>query len=143
MKVQTKISVITVMFLLGASVAGSANAQSFSSTATTTSFTFARNLTLGARGDDVSALQKFLIDKGFLNISTSTGLFGRLTKQSLGAWQASVGISPAVGFLGQYQEKKLIRLFWRCLLLLPHQQLHPSPLPMRFMVVPQVLALVQ
>ncbi|HAT68425.1 MAG TPA: hypothetical protein DCS20_02305 [Candidatus Yonathbacteria bacterium] len=107
MKAQTKISVIMVMFLLGASMAGSANAQSFSSTATTTSFTFTRNLTLGAQGDDVSALQKFLIGKGLLNISTSTGLFGRLTKKSLGVWQTSVGISPSVGFFGPISREKI------------------------------------
>lgn len=63
-------------------------------------FTFNRNLTLGISGDDVFALQQFLIAGGYLKISTSTGYFGALTQSALGAWQVSVGISPAVGYFG-------------------------------------------
>ncbi len=61
---------------------------------------FSRNLTLGSRGGDVSALQQILISKGFLRISAPTGYFGRLTKLALREWQASAGISPAFGYFG-------------------------------------------
>lgn len=103
MNIQNKISVIAVMFLFGISIAASANAQ----TTPITSSTFTRNLTLGIRGDDVSALQKFLIDNDFLKISAPTGLFGSLTKQSLGAWQASMRISPSIGFFGPISREKI------------------------------------
>ena len=87
--------------LLCVSVIGSRVAMAgVSSGASATGFTFTRNLAAGTRGDDVSALQQFLITGGFLKISTSTGHFGALTATALGRWQASVGISPAAGFFG-------------------------------------------
>jgi LPXTG-site transpeptidase (sortase) family protein len=70
-------------------------------------FIFARNLSAGVRGDDVSALQQFLITGGFLKILTPTGYFGPLTKSALGAWQASAGISPSVGFFGPISRAKI------------------------------------
>jgi len=70
-------------------------------------FLYMRNLTLGARGNDVSALQQFLITKGFLKIATSTGYFGPITRTALGAWQASVGVYPAAGFFGPITIEKI------------------------------------
>ncbi len=68
---------------------------------TSMSFNFTRDLTLGSKGADVSALQQVLISKGFLTaVSAPTGFFGPATKAALAKWQASVGISPAVGFFG-------------------------------------------
>ncbi|HUC31519.1 MAG TPA: sortase [Candidatus Paceibacterota bacterium] len=99
LKVSNKISLIALLlclFMLG----NNAGANASSSTAPGTDFNFTRNLTLGFQGDDVSALQQFLIADGFLKISTSTGYFGPLTTAALGAWQASEGVSPAVGFFG-------------------------------------------
>ena len=52
------------------------------------------------RGNDVSALQQFLITGGFLKISAPTGYFGPLTRTALGAWQASVNVFPPAGFFG-------------------------------------------
>ena len=68
---------------------------------------FAHNLTLGMRGGDVSALQQFLIAGGFLKNTAPTGYFGPLTKSALGAWQASVDISPAAGFFGPISRIKI------------------------------------
>lgn len=65
-----------------------------------TSVTFTRNLTVGSKGDDVSALQQILINGGFLNIAAPTGYFGSMTKAALAAWQSSKGIAPAVGYFG-------------------------------------------
>jgi LPXTG-site transpeptidase (sortase) family protein len=107
MNVKNKISVVAATLLIGVSMAVSTHAQGLSLVTPSTGFIFARDLTLGVRGDDVSALQKFLIDNGFLNISKPTGLFGPLTKQSLSVWQASVGISPSVGFFGRISREKI------------------------------------
>jgi len=66
----------------------------------TPSFNYTRDLTVGSKGDDVKALQEFLMAKGFLKIAAATGFFGSLTKAALVAFQKSVGISPASGFFG-------------------------------------------
>ena len=73
-------------------------------------FSFTRNLTLGARGDDVSALQQFLIDENYLKITASTGYFGPLTRTALGAWQASAGVFPPAGFFGPITMAKISSL---------------------------------
>jgi sortase (surface protein transpeptidase) len=77
------------------------------STAKAANNTFTQNLTIGAHGSDVSALQKFLIAGGYLTIATSTDYFGTLTASALGAWQASVGISPAAGYFGALSRGKM------------------------------------
>ncbi len=63
---------------------------------------FSRSLTIGSTGADVVALQGFLVEKGFLVMpaGTAMGYFGNLTKAALGAYQASVGITPSVGYFG-------------------------------------------
>ncbi len=65
---------------------------------------FNTNLTVGSTGADVSALQSWLISKGFAipSISSgaaSTGYFGAQTKSAVVAYQTSVGL-PATGFVG-------------------------------------------
>ena len=69
---------------------------------TYTSDTFTRSLTLGSRGTDVVQLQTILETKGFLVMPAGVGkgYFGPLTRAALARYQASVGISPAVGFFG-------------------------------------------
>ncbi len=62
--------------------------------------TFSRDLTVGSKGDDVTALQQFLIDGGYLKIAQPTGYFGRLTKAAVAAWQKASGVSPAAGYFG-------------------------------------------
>jgi len=56
------------------------------------------NLKYGARGTEVSELQEFLIDKGFLS-GTATGNFYSLTLKAVIAYQTSVGL-PVTGFVG-------------------------------------------
>lgn len=73
---------------------------------TTTSYTFTRNLTVGSRGADVTALQQILITGGYLNITTPTGYFGPLTKAAVAKWQAAVGL-PATGFFGPLSRAKV------------------------------------
>lgn len=63
-------------------------------------YNFTRDLTVGSKGDDVSALQQILIEGGYLKIAAPTGYFGSLTKTALAAWQKANGISPASGYFG-------------------------------------------
>lgn len=65
-----------------------------------TSYTFTKNLTLGAKGDDVNALQQVLISGGYLKIAAPTGYFGPATQAALAAWQKANNITPAVGYFG-------------------------------------------
>lgn len=54
-----------------------------------------RNLALGARGDDVKALQNFLVNKGHLTADNVTGYFGMLTQAAVQAFQRTNGIVSA------------------------------------------------
>lgn len=67
---------------------------------TVSSYNFTRDLTVGAKGADVTALQNILISKGHLKISAPTAYFGPATQAALAAWQKSAGVSPAVGYFG-------------------------------------------
>ncbi len=70
------------------------------------SSSFTRDLTVGSRGDDVTALQTFLIGKNTgakaqaLAEAAATGYFGVLTQAALAEYQAAQVISPAVGYFG-------------------------------------------
>jgi len=67
-----------------------------------------RNLTVGLKGQDVWALQVYLITNNILaptgpagsKLTNPTGYFGALTKNALAEYQAQAGISPASGLLG-------------------------------------------
>lgn len=97
MKISTKLTLISGL-LFCAFVTNNASAAEL---------IFTRNLTTGTQGDDVEILQKFLIDNGFLKITTPTNYFGALTKTALSSWQTSVGISPASGFFGPISRKRI------------------------------------
>ena len=65
----------------------------------TSCYSYTKDLTLGAKGADVTALQQFLNSKGYLTVS-ATGYFGALTKAALAKFQAASNISPAAGYFG-------------------------------------------
>lgn len=72
--------------------------------AATANAAFNTNLTVGSTGADVSALQSWLISKGFSIPAISSGAaapgyFGSQTKSAVVAYQASVGL-PNTGFVG-------------------------------------------
>lgn len=78
---------------LQASLGGSSSAS--------TGHNFTMDLTVGSKGEEVSALQQVLINGGFLTaVSAPTGYFGSATKAAVMAWQKSAGISPASGYFG-------------------------------------------
>ena len=64
------------------------------------SVTFTTDLTIGSRGTDVTALQNWLISRGFSIPAGATGYFGTQTRAAVAAWQASANISPPVGYFG-------------------------------------------
>ncbi len=72
-----------------------------SGAAMTSSYSYTKDLTLGSKGADVTALQQMLINDGYLTaVSKPTGYFGALTQKALAAYQAAKGISPAAGYFG-------------------------------------------
>ena len=75
------------------------SAASSSSAAATISL--AVNLNLGASGNDVIVLQRFLQGKNFLKIPAGVkeGYFGTLTKKAVADFQKSAGL-PATGYCG-------------------------------------------
>jgi len=76
---------------------------------TTTTTTFTTDLTVGSTGSEVSALQQWLVSKGFLTMPAGVafGYFGNLTKAAVAAYQASAGITPAVGYFGPITRAKV------------------------------------
>jgi peptidoglycan hydrolase-like protein with peptidoglycan-binding domain len=62
--------------------------------------TFNTDLTIGSSGADVTALQNWLISKGFSIPAGATGYFGSQTQAAVAAWQTSAGITPAAGYFG-------------------------------------------
>ncbi len=69
-------------------------------------YQFMRDLKQGMKGDDVKALQEFLIKQNLGPSASSllkvgaTGYFGRLTKQALIEYQKSKNITPSLGYFG-------------------------------------------
>lgn len=72
---------------------------------------FARDVAIGSDGSDVTHLQQFLIDEGYLTLpdDTESGYFGALTQSALAAYQADAGITPAVGYFGALTRAHLLR----------------------------------
>lgn len=68
---------------------------------------FTRSLTVGARGDDATCLQNYLIGTGHFSYSGgATGYFGNVTRNAVAAWQAANGVSPAAGYFGSISRAK-------------------------------------
>lgn len=69
--------------------------------------TFSMDLTIGSTGADVTALQNWLIGKGFSIPAGATGYFGTQTQAAVAAFQAANGIAPAVGYFGPITRAKV------------------------------------
>jgi hypothetical protein len=76
-------------------------------TGTTAAVTFSADLTLGSSGADVTALQNWLISKGYSIPAGATGYFGAQTQAALARYQAAEGISPAAGYFGPITRAKV------------------------------------
>lgn len=85
-----------------------------STTTTTNTYNFTRDLTLGSTGEDVRALQQYLNAKGFTvavsgagSVGNESAYFGALTQAALGKFQAANGISPTAGYFGPITRAKI------------------------------------
>jgi peptidoglycan hydrolase-like protein with peptidoglycan-binding domain len=76
-------------------------------TSTSVSTTFTMDLTIGSSGAEVTALQNWLISKGYSIPAGATGYFGAQTQSALAAFQAANGISPAAGYFGPITRAKV------------------------------------
>lgn len=85
----------------------SLQAQLGGSASMSASMTFTRDLTIGATGSDVTALQTWLISKGYSIPAGATGYFGAQTQAALAAYQAANGITPAAGYFGPITRAKV------------------------------------
>jgi peptidoglycan hydrolase-like protein with peptidoglycan-binding domain len=61
-------------------------------------YNFTADLTIGAKGEDVTALQNMLKEQGYFT-EAPTGFFGPKTKAAVAAFQASKGL-PQTGYVG-------------------------------------------
>lgn len=101
------IILITLSFF-GGKIAFAATVTTTTTTKTETAYYFTRTLSPGNRGEDVVALQKFLISTGFLKMSVPTGYYGTQTRSAVIAWQLANGIKPAAcGNFGPISRGKL------------------------------------
>ena len=76
-------------------------------TGTTAAVTFSADLTIGSTGADVTALQNWLISKGYSIPAGATGYFGAQTQTALAQYQAANGIAPAAGYFGPITRAKV------------------------------------
>ncbi len=67
-------------------------------TTTANAYTFTKFLSAGSQGAEVTALQKYLTQKGFYT-GPVTGFYGALTETAVGQYQTAHGIDPA-GYVG-------------------------------------------
>lgn len=70
---------------------------------------FTSDLTIGSTGAEVTALQQWLVSKGYMVMPAGVayGYFGPLTQSALAKYQAEAGISPAAGYFGPITRAKL------------------------------------
>lgn len=70
---------------------------------------FTSDLTIGSTGAEVTALQQWLVSKGYMVMPAGVayGYFGPLTQSALAKYQAEAGISPAVGYFGPITRAKV------------------------------------
>lgn len=73
----------------------------------TASVQFTRDLTIGSSGADVTALQQWLIARGYSIPAGATGYFGAQTQSAVAAYQRANGITPAAGYFGPVTRAKV------------------------------------
>ena len=87
-----------------------------------------RDLSLGASGADIVALQSFLADEGFFH-ANATGFFGPITEASVQAWQSAQGVvrsgAPATTGWGVAGPRTRAAILNRCVV----SANQPAPVP--------------
>jgi len=95
---------------LQAQIASMSGSTSSSVTTSSSIPTITTSLTVGSRGNEVSALQQYLIDEGYLDFSGVLGYFGPMTKAAVAAWQTANNVYPPAGYFGPISRAKLAEL---------------------------------
>jgi hypothetical protein len=90
-----------------APVVGAQTTTATSSTSASVTAPFVRDLTIGSSGADVTALQAWLISRGFSIPAGPTGYFGNQTRAAVAAFQAANGIAPVAGYFGPVTRAKV------------------------------------
>ncbi len=101
-------SILSLLSSFGASSTVIANVQasltggtpSSTTTSTSSSCSFTRDLTIGSTGSDVTCLQNALIAGGYSIPAGATGYFGGETRAAVSAWQKASGVTPTAGYFG-------------------------------------------
>ena len=93
-------AIITALGLSGSQAAVIQALVTGSAPSSASSCTFTRDLTMGAKGADVTCLQQALIAAGYSIPAGATGYFGGQTQAAVKAWQTAAGVSPAAGYFG-------------------------------------------
>ncbi len=75
-------------------------------------FTTGMMIKVGSKGSDVITLQRFLIDKGYLNIPTATDYFGSLTSAALKKYQKAEGLTGSS--YGIFDDATKIKISMAC-----------------------------
>jgi peptidoglycan hydrolase-like protein with peptidoglycan-binding domain len=88
-ELQAQIVVLTAQL---AQLKGNTGTQAAPTTPPPPPYPITRTLLRGMQGEDVRAVQQFLISQGLLAADSVTGFFGPLTEGAVKAWQASNGI---------------------------------------------------
>ncbi len=71
---------------------------------------FERDLKLGAEGEDVKALQQFLIYEGSYGEALLTGYYGSYTKKAVSIFQKKYGVRPPDGYFGYKTRHKILEI---------------------------------
>ncbi|MDE1875091.1 MAG: peptidoglycan-binding protein [Patescibacteria group bacterium] len=86
-------------------IAAAVHAQTYTTTAVTTSYGgipsygLFSNLTVGSSNQEVYDLQSFLAEQGYFTYGLPTGYFGPITKTALASYQRANGL-PSTGYFG-------------------------------------------
>ncbi|HEY0010909.1 MAG TPA: peptidoglycan-binding protein [Candidatus Paceibacterota bacterium] len=103
------LAVLAIVGLIASSFAIGVGAQTTTAVSHASPIvSFSRDLTIGSMGSDVTALQNWLIGRGFVIAAGATGYFGGQTQAALARYQASVGISPAAGYFGPITRARIL-----------------------------------
>ena len=94
------LGLVAMTFVAAAPAKAAEMTTTMTTTTSTDSTTFNFNQKVGSKGASVTALQNFLIMKGFSIAAGATGYFGGQTKAALAAFQRTNSISPALGYFG-------------------------------------------
>src|SRR3989344_2804519 len=97
-KANTQVIAKVAAVVAGIGLVLSSFALAIPASAQTTTFT--RDLTIGATGADVTALQTWLIGKGYSIPAGATGYFGTQTQAATAAYQLANNITPPAGYFG-------------------------------------------